>query len=318
MTDIDRGAYAPQHDGPSMSFDPRRGRARQPAPFTLIFSGVVLVALVAAIVMFYQGGVRQAGDAPATVGQPVVAMKGPATVEAKPLDEAESLDVYVGEETAVAAAPAFAAPPEQPQPRPAPRPAPVVVAAAAPTVAPRAVAAAAPSAKPATVAAEPKPVQVAAAKPAVSKPAAAPVAPAPKPVQVAAAAVETPASVVTTPVAAPVASTLPPARANPTVVAAAVTAATTPAPAAAAPVSTGGRYGVQIGAFTSPALAESEYAKVASRFSVAGKGKVVTPVPSGGSTLYRTVVTGFGSREQAAALCSELKAAGRDCFVKGS
>ena len=37
---------------------------------------------------------------------------------------------------------------------------------------------------------------------------------------------------------------------------------------------------------------------------------------SGASTLFRTSVTGFASRTQAQAFCSQLKAAGKACFVK--
>jgi hypothetical protein len=348
MTTADRGAYAPQHDGPSMSFDPRRSRSRQPAPFTLIFSGVVLVALLAAIFMFYRGGVREAGAPPATVGDPVVAMKGPAVVDAAPMGAEESLDVYVGSEEQAAAMtpPAFAAPPEQPQPRPAPRPAPAPVAvAAAPVTTPARPAAAqpAPAVRPAQVAkAAPRPAAPATAS--ASRPvqtAAAAPAPAAKPVQVAAAA----------PVAASVsASSLPVARANPapaavaagaqpaaskpltvaavTPTAAPVVTAPRPAPVAApvaaaavktAPaVASAGGYGVQIGAFSSQAQADREFAKVAGSFGVAGRGKVITPVQAKGATVYRTVVTGFGSREQAATVCAQIKASGRDCFVKGS
>jgi hypothetical protein len=342
MTDIDRGAYAPQHDGPSMSFDPRRSRARQPAPFTLIFSGVVLAALIAAVVMFYRGGVRQDGAAPAVVGAPVVAMKGPASVTTAAASTEESLDVYVAQDpaaTAVASAPAFAAPPETPQPRPAPRPAPVVVAAAPAPAAAKPVqtaAAAAPvtaaALKPAPTAA--KPVQTAAAKPAP--------APASKTVETAAASPSesTPAAKPTEVASATLAAAtpqpwgaLPTARAN-GAAAAATTASTSPTvlaavtkpaaaaatevaskPAAAAPAAGGGRYGVQIGAFSSASIADTEYAKVAG--VVGGRGKTVTPVQKGSSTLYRTVVTGFGSKAEAEATCAKLKAAGKACFVKG-
>ena len=347
MTDIDRGAYAPQHDGPSMSFDPRRTRARQPAPFTLIFSGVVLAALIVAVFMFYRGGVRQAGQAPATVGAPVVAMKGPATVDtATPAATEDQLDVYV-ERQDVAAAPAFTAPPEQPQPRPAPRPAPVVTAAApaVTTPSPKPVQTAAATPAPTTTrpsVTEPKPTQVAAA----SRPAPAPAA-APKPVQTAAATTSEPtpaAKPVVTAAATPSATTpapwgaLPPARANgsatttaaatptpaPTVLAAATKPATTvttpaakPVPtttAAAKPAADGKRYAVQIGAFSSASIADAEYAKVSG--VVGGRGKVVTPVQKDGSTFYRTVVTGFGSKAEADATCAKLKAAGKACFVK--
>jgi hypothetical protein len=62
MTDQDRGAYTPPTDAP-LSFDARQPvRGSRPAPFTLIASGFILILLVAAIVLFYRTGVRQAGQ----------------------------------------------------------------------------------------------------------------------------------------------------------------------------------------------------------------------------------------------------------------
>ena len=46
----------------------------------------------------------------------------------------------------------------------------------------------------------------------------------------------------------------------------------------------------------------------------AGKGKAVEKIEGG--SLYRTFVTGFASRDAAAAFCERLKAAGKSCFVK--
>lgn len=86
-----------------------------------------------------------------------------------------------------------------------------------------------------------------------------------------------------------------------------------PAPKAAA-----GSASVQIGAFSSQALADSEWTKAVavSPGAAAGKGKKVEAVQKGSSTLYRTQVTGFGSRADANAFCDKLKAAGKNCFVK--
>lgn len=88
----------------------------------------------------------------------------------------------------------------------------------------------------------------------------------------------------------------------------------TPKPAA----STGGAAMVQIGAFSSQALADkgwSDAAGIAPGLA-AGKGKRVEAVDKDGKTLYRTSVTGFASRDAAAAFCDRLKAAGKSCFVK--
>ena len=70
----------------------------------------------------------------------------------------------------------------------------------------------------------------------------------------------------------------------------------------------------QIGAFSSQALADSEWSKAVA--GAPGKGKKVEAVQKGTSTLYRTQVTGFASRAEASAFCDKLKAAGKNCFVK--
>ncbi len=75
---------------------------------------------------------------------------------------------------------------------------------------------------------------------------------------------------------------------------------------------------VQIGAFTSPALADKGWSDAAAIApgAAAGKGKKVETVVKDGVTLYRTLVTGFPSRDEAAAFCNRLKAASKSCFVK--
>lgn len=101
-------------------------------------------------------------------------------------------------------------------------------------------------------------------------------------------------------------------------------AAPTPAPPPAAkaeprpPAAVGGSSSVQIGAFSTPGLADQEYAAVVGRHSqfTAGAGKRVQEVTaSNGSTVYRTTVTGL-SRDQATGLCNAIKAGGGDCFVR--
>lgn len=98
----------------------------------------------------------------------------------------------------------------------------------------------------------------------------------------------------------------------PTTPAAPPAKAPTPAPAAS-----GGAM-VQVGAFSSEALADAGWndAMRALPDSAAGKGKRVEPVESNGKTLYRGYVTGFASRAEASAYCDRLKAAGRSCFVR--
>lgn len=99
-------------------------------------------------------------------------------------------------------------------------------------------------------------------------------------------------------------------------------AAATPAPAkpvAAAPAATAsGPALVQIGALSSPALADKAWAD-ATRLApglAAGKGKKVEAIDKNGTTLYRTSVTGFASREAAKAFCEAISASGKSCFVK--
>lgn len=88
------------------------------------------------------------------------------------------------------------------------------------------------------------------------------------------------------------------------------------APRPAAPA--GGSSGVQIGAFSTPAIAEREYAAVVGRypqFTSGANRRVQEVTASNGSTVYRTTVSGL-SRDQATGLCNAIKAAGGDCFVR--
>ena len=91
-------------------------------------------------------------------------------------------------------------------------------------------------------------------------------------------------------------------------------AAAAPAPKAAA---SGGAV-VQIGAVSSPALADKAWnaAVAVAPGLAAGKGKSVEKIDKNGGVLYRTAVTGFASREAASAFCDKLKAAGKSCFVR--
>lgn len=106
-----------------------------------------------------------------------------------------------------------------------------------------------------------------------------------------------------------------PAPSAPTQVAVATPRPTMPA---VPPKGTGGPARVQIGAFSSEALADrgwSDAASVAPGLAV-GKGKEVEAIDKDGRTLYRTSVTGFSSRAEAQTFCDRLKGAGKSCFVK--
>lgn len=155
-----------------------------------------------------------------------------------------------------------------------------------------------------------------------------PETPQPRPAPV---VVAPPAAAPTTPVgkaqtlapAAPAAATTP-APTQKAAPAAAAPAAATPAPAPkaspapASSASASGASAVQIGAFSSQALADRGWsdAVAVSPGLAAGKGKGVERVERDGSTFYRTTVTGFASRTDANAFCSALKAAGKSCFVR--
>lgn len=254
MSDPERGAYTPPHGDAPLSFDPRQPtRGSRPLPLTLILSVLVLAGLVAAIVYFYQSGVRQAGDAPRTVGEAVTDIREAAPASAQPVDPAAGLQIYKeGDPAAAPAEPKFAPPPETPAPRPTP-----VVQPAAP----------------------------------VATPAIKPTIPAPGP--------------------APIAKALPPKTEPPKVAPPALPKTEAPKQAA-----TAGAARVQIGAVSSPALADKAWndAVAAAPGLAAGKGKAVEKIEGG--ALYRTFVTGFASRTEAQAFCARLQTAGKNCFVR--
>ncbi|WP_395443115.1 SPOR domain-containing protein [Caulobacter sp. UC70_42] len=132
--------------------------------------------------------------------------------------------------------------------------------------------------------------------------------------------------------ALPAAKPAPTAAPAPTIESLATAAAQKPAPkpvqlAAAAPAkpvaatpatASSGPAMVQIGALSSPALADKAWTD-ATRLApglAAGKGKKVEAIDKNGTTLYRTSVTGFASREAAKAFCEAISASGKSCFVK--
>jgi SPOR domain len=91
-----------------------------------------------------------------------------------------------------------------------------------------------------------------------------------------------------------------------------------PAEKSAAPTAKPGAAAVQIGAVSSTQLADKTWtdAVAVAPGLAAGKGKGVEKVDKDGKVLYRTSVTGFASKAEAAAFCDKLKAAGKACFVK--
>ncbi len=76
---------------------------------------------------------------------------------------------------------------------------------------------------------------------------------------------------------------------------------------------------VQIGAFSSPTLADQGWRDIArlAPAAMAGKGKAVQPLDrDDGTTLYRAYVTGFASVAAAQNFCAGLQASGKACIVK--
>ena len=89
-------------------------------------------------------------------------------------------------------------------------------------------------------------------------------------------------------------------------------------PAAEAPGAGGGSAAVQIGAFSSTAVADREYAAIAGRFPAFARGatkRVQEVTASNGSTVYRTTFTGL-SPERARAFCQAIRDGGGDCLVR--
>lgn len=288
MTDYNRG---PNRQGaePPLSFEGRRPPSRGgPPPVTLILSLLLLAAVGGGVYFMYRGGARSPGEPPQPIGAPVRDVKVAAPPEAPTADPAAGLSVYNDAQDA-AGAPAFVPPPEQPAPRPATGEASVANASPG-SIAPSAMTSSGPpTSPPATV-----PGSIQATKPS-----------------------HKPVSIDT--ILADNSEVKPVAKVSVT-----SSAAKPDSPAKVAPTigKTAGQAVsavVQIGAYSSKALADAGWnaAAVAAPGAMAGKGKRVIPVTKAdGSILYRTSITGFASRAEADALCGKLKGAGQTCFVR--
>ncbi len=77
-----------------------------------------------------------------------------------------------------------------------------------------------------------------------------------------------------------------------------------------------GAHLIQLGAYDSDAVAQSEWARLSGRFSdyLSGRSPVVQEAERAGRTFYRLRVAGFEDMSDARRLCSALKAAGTDCI----
>jgi hypothetical protein len=335
MTDYDRGAYTPQTDAP-LAFDPRRPSERRPMPMALIGSAAVLVILLAGVAMVYRGGVRHAGESPRPVGEPVMAVKtAPPPAQVATNGPSSNMDVYGGGQGSETR-PAPAAPAVSNAVAPTDTPAPAAPAVAAPKFAPAAEQPAPrPAPKASTVAMLAKPsapdhIQ----RPATPDETAARSVAAEEPAKPAAKSAATPHAATRAKIdeselaaaggtrlaeadtAAPVHKAKAPAVDADAAPVHKVKAAETE-PAAAPAVGKGAV--VQIGAFSSSALADKGYADVSAVLPgrMGGKAKHVQPLDKDGTTLYRTWLSGFATRADAQAFCEALKAKGKTCLVKG-
>jgi len=294
--DLDRGDRPLAFEGRSYAAPPPRGG---PAPVTLIASLVILAVVGGGVFYLYRSGIRAPSGPPAPVGAPVGDIRVAAPPQAPQADPAAGLSVYKDDPNAANTAPKFAAPPEQPAARPAPPTAGPVAAApiGASVLYPVA-------GSPAPVTVQPPPVSPPAAS---AKPAKAPT-------------IDTILAANAATAAKPLVKARPAADATPAVAKTKPVADATPAVAQAdtKPTAKTGGFAVQIGAFSSQALANRSWDQAAGAApgQMAGKGKRVAAVAKDGATLYRTSITGFSTRAEAEGLCAKLTAAGRTCFVR--
>lgn len=262
-----------------LKFEGGRRRSRGPAPTTLIISVLLLIIAGGGVMLLYRGGARD-DAAPRTLGAPI----GPTRASPKAdgsADASQGLSVSRDGAPPSGGAPNYAPAPESPLPPP-------TVAA------------------PAGGAVQPAPAVT--APPAAAQPATPPLAqPAVRTATAPKGGGDTIGRLIdeNTP-PRPARRAEPAAKPKPE-----------PAKVEKAVAAAGGDFAVQIGAFSTEALAQKQWrlATQTAPGSMAGKGRSITPVERDGSTLYRTAITGFGSREEARAACAKLTAGGLTCFV---
>ena len=324
MSDHDRGAYTPQTDEP-LAFDARRPSERRPIPMTLIGSAVVLVLLIGGVALVYRGGARGKDEAPRPVGQPVMSVKTAPGLTAETTTNTTTSSSQTDISTAskpepvtlganqIGDAPTFAAAPEQPAARPKPSPSTIAMMApkpAAPPVTPPTHTVTRSTTTESTKL-DPSLVEAAGMTRASDATGTIKLAQIGKPRHVTPNAISEEDDAVATPTKA-----AKPAAAKP-VVAKAVPSEPVEKTASAGATSSSV---VQIGAFSSTALADTGYADVSKTLSgrMSGKSKHVLPVTTAnGKTLFRTWVSGFSTRADANAFCEALKAKNKTCIVKG-
>jgi cell division septation protein DedD len=109
------------------------------------------------------------------------------------------------------------------------------------------------------------------------------------------------------------------AAARPTALAPAPASAPAPAASSEPAASAGGGYAVQVTSQRSEAEAQSAYRALAAKYpdQLGGHAPLVRRADLGSKGIYyRALVGPFASMEQAAGICSSLKAAGGSCIVQ--
>ncbi len=93
----------------------------------------------------------------------------------------------------------------------------------------------------------------------------------------------------------------------------------TPTPAKASPAIEGGKFSVQLGAYSSAARADAAWATAAKQnAALAKRGPSTSRVTANKASLYRLAVSGFTSREDASRVCTQVRSSGGSCFVRSS
>lgn len=86
MLDKDRGTYSPPTED-NLSYESRRTASRDQAPLTLIISGIVLVVVLLAAVLFYNSGLSTKGRIPVEVGDTLGEFRDEKVTDAKVLSD---------------------------------------------------------------------------------------------------------------------------------------------------------------------------------------------------------------------------------------
>ena len=291
--DHDRGTYSPPTED-NLSYGGRagRGRAADQAPLTLIISGIVLVLLLISVVIFYNSSLNARARLGHDVGDPVGQFKDGHVEEAKPLTDTAGLPSIDANGTTPRIVDETETPIDRSQ---------ITNEAPAP-VAPRSDAI--PSNRDAASKSD---TGVTASPPADPQAVNTQTTPKSTPMPQAVALALTPEK--------PVATTKVPALPPKPLTAHTAEAALSPKTQA---MSATGSFTVQIGAYKTHEIADSQFNQTRSSFSglVTGTSKHIEAVDSNGGTLYRTAFTGFSTREKAKAFCAALSSSGKSCFVR--